>query len=62
MNTGPMNEREMTAWDVYFASLVSISLHPGNRKLGDEITIAYCASRADEMLIERREREKCLHG
>jgi hypothetical protein len=53
-----MDEKHQMAWDIYFASVVSMSLHPGTTR--DKTTarsIEDCAKLADEMMSERKKRE-----
>jgi len=45
------------AWDLYFASLMAFTIHPGYFKTPELLpSVQDMAKRADEMLVERRER------
>lgn len=56
----PYTAEERIAWDIYFASLCSMTMHPGNRAL--QITISDTAIVCDEMIEERRRRIACQPG
>ncbi len=46
----------MEVWDIYFASLVAMTLHPGAGTRGHhKLTIEDCAKIADEMMEEREQ-------
>lgn len=48
-----LSPSELLAWDMYFATVVGMQMHPGFRTDPD---LARCAYFADRMLIERRKR------
>lgn len=51
----------VTVWDMYFAGLVSIAMHPGYLRPGTaRLSLEDCAELADEM-VELREVHLC-HG
>lgn len=49
----PQDAQEQLAWDVFFANVVAMQLHPGFRAEPD---LARCGYLADRMLMERRKR------
>ncbi len=54
-----MTEREQMAWDIYFASVASMNLHPGTtRDKANPRSMAELAQIADDMMVERRKRAK----
>lgn len=52
-----MDPTRMIAWDVYFASVTSLTFHPGSTRDGRvPPTVKECAAVADQMLAERDRR------
>jgi hypothetical protein len=44
-------------WDIYFATVCGMNLHPGNnRDNAKKMTIEECAQYADRMIVERLKR------
>jgi hypothetical protein len=47
----------LLAWDTYFCGVMTMNMHPGTTRDGAQrMSIAECASKADEMLAERDRR------
>lgn len=58
----PYSSEEKLAWDIYFASLCAMSMHPGNRK-DTSMSLAQIAETCDWMVQERQRRfQQCQHG
>lgn len=53
----PLEPEEKLAWDIYFASICAMGLHPG--QVRNENMVAISANLADQMLNERRKRIQC---
>lgn len=51
---------QTTTWDIYFASLVAMTLHPGAGR-GDhyQLSLTDCAQLADQMMEIRKRRLEC---
>jgi hypothetical protein len=47
----------VNTWDLYFASIIGMNLHPGNnRDNATKMTLKECGDLADQMLAERERR------
>jgi len=57
-----LNESEVMAFDMYFASVCSMQYHPGaGTKKHRALTISECAEVAINMIVERRKLVTCEH-
>ncbi len=57
MSEDPAYTARRIAWDIFFAGVVSINLHPGTtRDKAQPRSIEECAQIADQMLAERVKR------
>lgn len=51
-----LRDHERIAWDMYFATMCGMSMHPDAIARGQALSIQRCAELSDRMITERRKR------